>query len=112
VKVRIMQSLQAIVIGAVLATPLSCFAQQSNAPVTRAQMRAELVQLENAGYYPAKRDSSTYPSDIQAAEARVMAGNSSRQAAMQGVGGVTSGAGQSGQRTSASTTARPVFEHH
>ncbi|MDR5751308.1 MULTISPECIES: DUF4148 domain-containing protein [unclassified Caballeronia] len=107
-----MKSLQAVVIVAVLATPLASFAQQSNAPVTRAQVRAELVQLEKAGYNPAKRDNTTYPSDVQAAEARIAAGNPSTQAATQGVGGVTSGATQSGHRTSGSTASRSMYGHH
>ncbi|MFM0732641.1 DUF4148 domain-containing protein [Paraburkholderia sediminicola] len=107
-----MKSLQAVAMVAVLATPLSCFAQQSNSTVTRAQVRAELVQLEKAGYNPAKRDNANYPADIQAAEARVAAGNSPMQAATQGVGGVTSGAAQWGQRTSAPTTPGPLYRHH
>jgi hypothetical protein len=108
VEVQIMKSLQGIVIAVVLATPLASFAQQSNAPVSRSEVRAELVQLERAGYNPAKRDNSTYPADIQAAEARVAARNS----ATGGVGGVTSGAAQSGQRTSAATSSSPLFRHH
>jgi hypothetical protein len=103
-----MKSLQAIVISAVLATPFASFAQQSNEPVTRAEVRAELVQIEKAGYNPAKRDNATYPADIQAAEARVAAGNS----ATEGVGGMTSGAAQAGQRTSATTSSSLLFEHH
>lgn len=107
-----MKSLQAVVVAAVLATPFASFAQQSSAPVTRAQVRAELVQLEKAGYNPAKRDNATYPADIQAAEARVAAGHSSAQANTQGVGGVPSGAVQSGQRTSAATRTNTLFAHH
>jgi len=41
-------------------------------PVTRAQVQGELAQIEAAGYDP-HRDSSTYPADLQAAEARVSA---------------------------------------
>lgn len=56
-----------------LATPVVSFAQSAE-PVTRAQVRADLVQLESAGYRPVSQDAS-YPSDIQAAEARVHAAN-------------------------------------
>jgi hypothetical protein len=56
-----------------LATPVVSFAQTAE-PVTRAEVRADLVQLESAGYRPVSQDAS-YPSDIQAAEARVHAGN-------------------------------------
>jgi hypothetical protein len=54
----------------VLAAPAVTFAQQTNAPLTRAQVRAELVQLERAGYQPGI-SSPHYPEDIRAAQARV-----------------------------------------
>ncbi|MFM0480598.1 DUF4148 domain-containing protein [Paraburkholderia strydomiana] len=107
-----MKLLQAVIIVVALATPLSSFAQQSNGPVSRAQVRAEVVQLEKAGYNPAQRDEARYPADIQAAEARVAAGNSSAQANAQGVGGVPGGAAQSGQRTSVATRKNTLFAHH
>ena len=43
--------IEAVVIAALIAAPLAAFAQ-SNQPVTRAQVRAELVQLEKAGLQP------------------------------------------------------------
>jgi hypothetical protein len=61
----------AVVIASALAAPSFAFAQ-SNSPVTRAQVRAELVQLEKAGYNPAS-DRTQYPANIQAAEQRVSA---------------------------------------
>ncbi|WP_061123575.1 DUF4148 domain-containing protein [Caballeronia catudaia] len=63
----------ALVIATALAAPTFAFAQ-SNAPVTRAQVRAELVQLEKAGYNPSQ-DRVNYPEDLQAAQARVNAEN-------------------------------------
>jgi hypothetical protein len=63
----------AVVIASALAAPGFAFAQ-SNGPVTRAQVRAELVQLERAGYNPAG-DRTQYPVNIQAAEQRVAAEN-------------------------------------
>jgi hypothetical protein len=83
--------IQAFVIAAVLATPIATFAQ-SNPPVTRAQVRAELVQLEKAGYNPARGSDPYYPADVQAAEARVAAQNG----ATSGFGGVVSGSSESG----------------
>jgi hypothetical protein len=62
--------IQAVVVAAALVAPVASFAQQSNAPVTRAQVRAELVQLEKAGYHPGVSD-PYYPANIQTAEARV-----------------------------------------
>ena len=71
--------IQAVVIAAVLAAPVASFAQ-SNQPVTRAQVRAELVQLEKAGYNPGS-DYADYPANIQAAQARVAAQNGTAVAA-------------------------------
>ncbi|MEZ2307195.1 DUF4148 domain-containing protein [Paraburkholderia sp. RCC_158] len=107
-----MKSFQAVVIVAVLATPLSSFAEQSNGPVSRAQVRAEIVQLEKAGYNPAQRDEARYPADIQAAEARVAAENSAAEATTQAVGGVTGGAAQSGRRISTPFGPSPLYGHH
>jgi D-alanine-D-alanine ligase-like ATP-grasp enzyme len=59
---------------AVLIVPAVSFAQTSNGPVTRAEVRAELVQLEHAGYRPASKQIH-YPDEIQAAEQRVQANN-------------------------------------
>ncbi|CAG9194301.1 exported hypothetical protein [Burkholderia vietnamiensis] len=61
----------ALVLGT-LAAPASGFAQ-SNTPLTRAQVRADLVRVERAGYNPAPGNDPRYPSDIQAAEATVAA---------------------------------------
>src|SRR5262245_48797025 len=61
----------AVAAGA-LAAPALSFAQ-SNAPVTRAEVRADLVRLEKAGYQPAVGEDVNYPADIQAAEAKVAA---------------------------------------
>ena len=104
--------IQAVAIAAVLAAPVASFAQSSQ-PVTRAQVRAELVQLEKAGYNPAASDDTTYPANIQAAEARVAAQNGTAQAAT-GYGPSTSGTSQSGQRSEVtiSTYSPPVYVAH
>jgi hypothetical protein len=80
---------QAVVIAATLAAPVAVFAQ-SNQPLTRAEVRAQLVQIEKAGYNPSRSNPNEYPSDIQAAEARVAAQNAA-------VGGVASGSSEEGQ---------------
>src|SRR5471032_1093380 len=65
----------AVVIVSALAAPAFAFAQSSdNGPVTRAEVKAQLVQLEKAGYNPAG-DQINYPANIQAAQARVDAQN-------------------------------------
>lgn len=101
--------IKAVAIAAVLAVPAVSFAQSqgSNGPVTRAQVRAELAQLEAAGYHPYQND-QYYPEDIQRAEARVNAqGNS-------GYGPSTSGSSQSGSRTdgAVSSYSPPVYNAH
>jgi hypothetical protein len=83
--------IQAVVVAAVLAAPAVSFAQ-SNAPVTRAQVRAELVQLEKAGYSPSDNDVH-YPRDIQAAEARVAAQNEASRSAGDAVSGSSASGG-------------------
>jgi hypothetical protein len=59
-----------VVATVTLAVPLVSFAQ-ANASLTREQVRKELVQLERAGYNPVAGDWSDYPSNVQAAQARV-----------------------------------------
>ena len=82
--------IQVIVVAATLAAPVAVFAQ-SNAPVTRAQVRAELIQLEKAGFNPASGEDPNYPADIQAAEAKVAAQNDAT-----GVGDVANGSSDTG----------------
>ncbi|AZQ56256.1 DUF4148 domain-containing protein [Burkholderia cenocepacia] len=57
----------AVVAAAALSASFGAFAQST---ATRAEVRNELVQLENAGYKPSQA-SPHYPADIQAAQARV-----------------------------------------
>jgi hypothetical protein len=85
--------IQAVVMAAAIAAPVASFAQ-SNQPLTRAQVRAELVQIEQAGYRPTAGTDPDYPADIQAAEARVAAENAA--ASNSGYGASTSGTSQSG----------------
>jgi hypothetical protein len=68
---KIMKLIQSFVVAAVLAVPVVSFAQ-SNTPITRAEVRAQLIQLEQAGYNPAS-DQTQYPRNIEAAQARVNA---------------------------------------
>lgn len=85
--------IHAVIAAAVFAAPVVSFAQQSDAPVTtRAQVRAELIQLENAGYHVGDGDQASYPEAIQTAEARVAAQNG----ATSGYGGKLSGSSASG----------------
>ena len=78
----------------VLAAPALSFAQE-NQPLTRAQVRAELVQLEKAGYRPGL-SSPYYPADLQAAQAKVAQQNATAEATAYGAS--TNGSTQAGSR--------------
>ncbi|WP_310633522.1 DUF4148 domain-containing protein [Paraburkholderia sp.] len=81
--------LKVVAIAAIVAAPAVSFAQ-SQQPVTRAEVRAELAQLRAAGYDPS--DWMHYPENIQAAEAKVAA-----EKANTAYGPSTTGTSQSGQ---------------
>ncbi|REE23750.1 MULTISPECIES: DUF4148 domain-containing protein [unclassified Paraburkholderia] len=90
-----MKVIQSLIVAAAVALPALSFAQ-SNQPLTRAQVRAELVQLEKAGYNPAS-DETQYPRNILAAEARVSAQNGPTASSY---GSATAGSSASGSRAS------------
>jgi len=97
--------IQAVIVAAALAAPVAVFAQ-SNQPVTRAQVRAELVQLEKAGYHPGDGDRTTYPAQIQAAEAKVAAENGDT-----GVGGVANGSSETGRPAVSKADWNAMYSH-
>jgi hypothetical protein len=99
-----------LIAAAALAFPIASHAQEAASTVTRAQVRAELVQLEKAGYLPGKNDPH-YPDDIQAAEAKVAAANGSPVNTDSGVGSVTSGTSASGSRSVVNSTGA-TYAHH
>ncbi|WP_061160164.1 DUF4148 domain-containing protein [Caballeronia temeraria] len=94
----------ALVIATALAAPTFAFAQ-SNGPVTRAQVRAELVQLEKAGYNPSE-DRVNYPQNLQAAQARVNAENGASAYGPSIAGTSQSGAASSSSRANVSMSDR------
>jgi hypothetical protein len=97
----------AALIAGALAAPAVSFAQETTAPVTRAEVRADLVRLEQAGYRPSTKDVH-YPADIQAAEARIHEQDLSSTA----VGGVPmNGSSQSGTPAAAVGTHSIYFGH-
>jgi hypothetical protein len=96
----------AIALASALAIPAVSFAQ-SNDPVTRAQVRAELVQLEKAGYHVSDGHTN-YPVEIQAAEAKVAAQNN----AASGYGGVAGGSAQAGHPVVSMADWNATYSHH
>jgi len=84
-----------LVLSSVLAAPVFAFAED-NAPITHAQVEAELVQLETAGYNPEVKDNN-YPRTIEAAEQHI-AGQQSAASSSRGM--PSDGTSASGVRTS------------
>ncbi|CDY76905.1 hypothetical protein BGLT_00774 [Caballeronia glathei] len=83
----------ALAVGA-LAGPALSFADTANDALTRAQVRADLVRAEHAGYRPIGEDAS-YPADIQSVDARIAAQDDQRATSALG-GAQENGASQSG----------------
>lgn len=77
-------------VAVVLAVPALSFAQASQ-PLTRAQVRAQLVQVERAGYNPT--DWVDYPANLQRAETIVAQQNTGNTA----YGPATNGTSQAGK---------------
>jgi hypothetical protein len=96
----------AFVLASALAMPAVSFAQ-SNGPVTRAQVRADLVQLEKAGYHVGDGH-TTYPVEIQAAEAKVAAENG----ASSGYGGAAAGSSEAGRPVVSKTDWDAMYSRH
>jgi UDP-N-acetylmuramyl tripeptide synthase len=109
--------IQAVAVAVALVAPVASFAQ-SNGPVTRAQVRAELVQLENAGYHVGDGDQAHYPDAIQAAEAKVAAqqvaanGGKGGNSDNSGYGGVASGSSDAGRPAVSKADWNAMYSHH
>lgn len=103
-----MKLVQSLIIAAIVAVPAVSFAQ-SNEPLTGAEVRAQLVQLERAGYNPAG-DQTQYPKNIEVAQARVNAENS---VSATSYGTASSGTSASGSRTTGLDVAGlgPIYAH-
>lgn len=105
--VFIMKSLiKAVVIVASLAASATVFAQ-SNSPINRAQVRAELIQLQQAGYRVGDGDEAHYPDAVQAAQARIAARNSNTS----GYGGSAAGSSQSGRAAISEADWNAMYGH-
>ncbi|VXB05466.1 conserved exported hypothetical protein [Burkholderia sp. 8Y] len=85
--------IRAVVVATVFAVPALSFAEGSQ--ITRAQVRAELADLQSVGYHAGDGDQAHYPAAVQAAEAKLAARNGATA-----YGGTAGGATQSGNRVS------------
>ncbi|VWC73363.1 DUF4148 domain-containing protein [Burkholderia lata] len=98
-----------VAVSATVAAP--AFASEST--VTRAQVRAELAQLQQAGYPLNRATDATYPDDLQAALTQIHAIDavaSNEQAS--GYGSNGEAATQSGRRHAVSVADRSVYFGH
>lgn len=95
-----------------IALPVAAHAQSDAPEMTRAQVREELVQLERAGYQPARVDNAHYPEGLLPAEARIRAAGGANSYAVNAVGGATDGRSASGSRSGADGSQSALFAHH
>ncbi|MGN6667748.1 MAG: DUF4148 domain-containing protein [Trinickia sp.] len=97
-----------VITVSVIGAPVLSFAQ-SNGPITRTQVREELIQLEQAGYRVPVGNNPHYPEDIQAAQARVTEKNAQAQADMSGYGSALQSTSESGAPASMDNTKSLYF---
>ncbi|SDD53037.1 protein of unknown function [Cupriavidus sp. YR651] len=99
-----------LLISIALVAPVASFAQSTQGPVTRAEVRADLIRVEQAGYHPGVGDDSTYPADIQAAEAKIAAEDAAAAAGKNAV--ATTQAPMSGQMQAAVSMPKSTTPHY
>lgn len=87
-------------IGVVIAVACSAApviaSAQSNGALTRAQVRAEIIDLQTVGYSPGTANDNDFPGNIQAAEAKLAARRADGQSAAGGYGPAAGGTSESG----------------
>ncbi|AOR66688.1 hypothetical protein BBJ41_03460 [Burkholderia stabilis] len=98
-----------VAVSASVAAP--AFASETT--VTRAQVRAELAALQQAGYLPNRPNDPNYPDNLQAALSRIH-GNSAGAAdtMASGYGNDADGAAQSGSRSAVRPAERSIYFGH
>ncbi|HIC7207660.1 DUF4148 domain-containing protein [Burkholderia stabilis] len=98
-----------VAVSASVAAP--AFADEAG--VSRAQVRAELVQLEQAGYRPGRANDPHYPDDLQAALTRIHANDAvAAEASVSGYGSDAGTATQSGSRPATRIAERSIYFGH
>ncbi|WP_446902859.1 DUF4148 domain-containing protein [Burkholderia sp. YIM B11467] len=105
------QLIAALLVAVSASAAAPAFANEST--VSRAQVRAELVQLEQAGYRPGRANDPHYPDDLQAALTRVHANDAvAADAAASGYGRDAVAATQSGSRPATRVAERSIYFGH
>ncbi|KVC58594.1 DUF4148 domain-containing protein [Burkholderia stagnalis] len=91
----------------------SAFASDEAQAVTRAQVRAELRQLQRAGYQPGRANDPHYPEDLQAALKRIHASDAvAGDTSAAGYGAEGEAAAQSGGKRVILTADRSIYFGH
>jgi hypothetical protein len=92
-----------------IGAPLASQAQTANEPVTRADVQADLVRVEQAGYDPHKV-TAHYPADVQAVESKL---NPQDGNVSSGYGPDTIGTAASGNRgMPIAVQNNGIYQHH
>ncbi|WGY66939.1 DUF4148 domain-containing protein [Burkholderia cepacia] len=106
------QLIAALLVAVSASAAAPAFADQ--AVVSRAQVRAELVQLEQAGYRPGRANDPHYPDDLQAALTRIHANDAvaADSSASSGYGRDTEATTQSGNRPATRIAERSIYFGH
>ncbi|RQR39949.1 MULTISPECIES: DUF4148 domain-containing protein [unclassified Burkholderia] len=105
------QLIAAVLVAVSAAVAAPAFA--NDAVVTRAQVRAELFQLQQAGYVPGRANDPHYPDDLQAALTRIHANDTvAADASASGYGSDTAAATQSGSRSVTRVAERSIYFGH
>jgi cytochrome c556 len=106
-------NLTALAAAFILLAPVVGYAQQPDTGLTRAQVRAELVQLEKAGYSPSHGRDPYYPDDIQAALAKIQAANPvAANATTSGYGGSENGTSEAASPTAVRAVPSSIYFGH
>ncbi|WP_419683725.1 DUF4148 domain-containing protein [Burkholderia theae] len=105
------QLIAALLVAVSASAAAPAFANETT--VSRAQVRAELVQLEQAGYRPGRANDPHYPDDLQTALTRVHANDAvTADAAASGYGRDAVAASQSGSRPATRIAERSIYFGH
>lgn len=105
------QLIAALLVAVSASMTAPAFAGEST--VTRAQVRAELAALGQAGYLPNRPNDPNYPDNLQAALKRVRDnGAAVADTEASGYGSNADGATQSGSRAAMETAERSIYFGH
>ncbi|WP_396330565.1 DUF4148 domain-containing protein [Burkholderia anthina] len=105
------QLIAALLVAVSAAVAAPAFAD--DAGVTRAHVRAELAQLEAAGYAPGRANDPHYPNDLQAALAHIHANDTvTAEMATSGYGNDAALVMQSGSRATTRIAERSIYFGH